>query len=345
MKKFFALILLAALITPLFSSQPIEVSFRNLKLVVHPDSGSFSLHQLSDVGKGRYRALIEDRNASATSWFSVQLDNKVFKLARKSGRSIEAERTDAGVRVVFTPTDDFQAIQIFTFIPAPGRVDSAFLKIETIIENTSGKTQTIALKALFDTLLGEASGIHFSTPVKKRISAETRINPALSRDAYISSRSEDASLEIFLDDSSASRPEEVYLANWDRLNTLTWKPDYLEGRSFNSIYSINDSAILFVWPASEIRANKTYENVMILGTDASVIIDAGSTSLAAPNSTTPVGTGLSEPIPLTENERLRQIREILTRIDELQRNPASTTDAELQALNQSLDVLLLNAPR
>lgn len=318
------------------AKEPLEIIHSNLKLILYPESMSFSLYQLSDVGKGRYTALFEDRNASATSWFSVQSGSKVFKLTRRHGKSGILEQTDGGARFIFDLTDDFQAIQSFSFIDSKDSDSRSLLKIETSIENTSGKPSQFALKAFIDTFLGENQGVHFSTNIKDRISTETMLTPYESMDSVLISKNREASLMILLKGSNVSVPSSVYVANWDRLNTLSWTHEYHAGRSFNSLYAINDSAVVIQWPSIELSEGNIVVYTALLGTYSDYWISfekKGTITNASP---------IIQSAQLTKQKSKQQllIEKLLERIREIELNPDVATEEELLQLNNALDVLL-----
>lgn len=314
----------------LLFAAPLEIARGNLKLILYPDTGSFCLYQLSDIGKNRYEPLFEDRNSAATSWFSVLSNGRVFRLSSRIGHPVVLEPTDTGARFIFTLTDDFQVEQAFSFVESSDKTLPVELKIETRIENTSGKDGVFALKALVDTTLGESEGIHFVTNMRNRISAETRFERNVDPDSVIVSKNKAQSLMFLLSGDDVSPPECLYVQNWDRLNTRTWKPDFLEGRSFNTLYAINDSALLFVWPEKTLVTGKKMVVTMVLGPYAPALVPA------------PKIGALTESISVDASiaEKNAMIERILARIAEVEKNPSGASDDELRQLNVTLDTLL-----
>lgn len=313
---------------------PVDISGGNLKLTLYPDTGSFSLLQLSEIGKNRYEPLFEDRNFSTTSWFSVLANGRIFKLAKKLGKPLIAEQTTKGARFVFTLTDDFQVTQEFSFIVIlPGITPNA-LQIRTVIENTSGKVGTFALKALVDTMLGESEGIHFFTDVQKRISAETKIVPQSDSDSIIISRNKNLSCMFLLKGYGITSPDTVYISNWDRLNTMTWTPEFVEGRSYNTVYSVYDSALLYLWPEHIVEANEKVTYTMVIGPYIANTVDSVSVKTATNEDNTAL-------LP-NQNNASKQllIQQLLDRIDQIEKKPSIASDDELVKLNKALDAML-----
>ncbi len=321
-------------------AESLELTSGSLRLTLNSNTGSFLLHQIADTGKNRYEPLFEDRNQGTTSWFSVSFNGAAFKLARRPGRDVRLETTETGARFVFTPNDAFLVVQAFSFVTDSARGTQAVL-VETTIENTSGKNASIALKALFDTMLGEGQGIHFFTNLRSRISAETRLVGGRDPDSVIVSARKDLSFMILLDSASVTRPESVIIANWERLDTLKWTPDVIEGRSFNTIYSIQDSALLLSWPVQDILPNSSYTVRTIIGPYTE---KDGFSADRRPVEVRPAAPVPLEPpvnvSALTESERQMRIRLLLERIAIVEKNPDAASDEELASLNRQLDALL-----
>jgi len=331
-RKTGCLVLLIMIFGSLLYSAPLELSGGALKLVLYPDTGSFSVLKLSEIGKNRYEPLFEDRNYSTTSWFSVSMNGRIFRLSPKNGKPVVLETTPSGAKFILTLTDDFQAEQEFSFVNDPSSGLPHAVKVETRIENTSGKPATFALKAVFDTMLGESEGIHFFTDYQPRISAETRIVPGPDPDGIIVSKNEDNSLMFMLYGTGVSVPASVTAANWERLNTLTWLPDVTAGRSFNTLYAVNDSALLFVWPEESVDANKKTAASVVLGPYSTKYVKTPAPA-AQVDKTAESGIGALSPKQLL-------VQQLLARIDEIQANPDSASDEELKKLNDALDTLL-----
>lgn len=333
-----AIACILACVFPMLFAEPMELVGGKLKLILYPETGSFSLYQLSDVGKNRYEPLYEDRNNSATSWFSVSLNGRIFKLAKKSGKPVITEPTTDGARFIFTLTDDFQVVQEFSFVNAPSTATPCAVRLVTTIENTSGKQAAFALKGLYDTMLGESEGIHFVTNIRNRISSETRIESGIDPDTVIVSKKPDEMLMFLVEGFGVTRPDTVYIANWDRLNTLTWVPDFVEGRSFNTLYSVNDSALLFVWPERILQPKDKLAVTMVFG-------EYTATMVSRPHAAAPIAdipATVAQPAGKRGKNSGQQVmvEQLLERIAEIEANPASASDDELKNLNQQLDSML-----
>lgn len=338
-RRLSAFLLISMLAIAASWAEKFEISRGNIKLVLDTDAGSFTIYRLSDVGKNRYEPLFDDRDSSATSWYSVLSNGRVFKLRNRVGKPVVFSETESGARFTFTPTDDFQVVQEFSFVTVPGAGADPFVAIDTHIENTSGKNGVFALKALIDTALGESEGIHFRTDARNRVSAETRLVTGVDRDSWIVSANKTLPFAMMRSGAGATLPETVYFANWDRLNTLSWSPEFIEGRSFNTIYSVNDSAILAVWPEKELAANERLSVRTVLGSWDGKSAGGSASQAYAPRQAEPVAPKHFR----DKNAREAAIKDLLDRIAEIERNPDSVPQNELDRLNAELDAILRQA--
>ncbi len=331
-RKRTGIVFCALFLGTLLFAAPLELAGGSLKLVLYPDTGTFSLFRLSEIGKNRYEPLFEDNNFSSTSWYSASMNGRIFRLSPKAGKPVVLETTTTGAKFILTLTDDFQAEQEFSFVNDTSSGLPYAVRVETRIENTSGKPASFALKAVFDTMLGESEGIHFFTDYQTRISTETRIASGLDPDGYIVSKNRDNSLMFIFAGAGATAPLSVTAANWERLNTLTWTPEFVIGRSFNTLYAVNDSALLFVWPEVRLEANKKMSVSVVMGPFSTKYVKE------------PVAVTSYEEKPMIGKRTLTSkqllVQQLLTRIDEIQSDPASATDDELRTLNEVLDALL-----
>ncbi len=334
----FGFLAAVSLVASLSYATPVEIVHGSQKLVLYPETGRFSLLKLAPVGKNRFEPLFDDRNSSSTSFFSVSSNGRVFKLEKKNGRPVVFDKLPDGGKFTFTLTDDFQVVQTVSFVGGAG-AEPLGVRVETAVENTSGKPATFACKALFDTSLGESTGLHFSTDIRNRVSTETKFDPSLDPDRYVLSANAPYSLLFALKGPSISTPAAVYAANWDRLNTLAWLPEFVTGRSFNTIYSVNDSALLFVWPEKKLEANESAKYALVLGPSTPELL-AYSAEPASQRPGVPVAKASVSADKAVEAEKNELVEQILARIAEINANPSSASDDELAKLNGALDLLL-----
>ena len=246
-KRYFTILLLG--LTTFFlhakSLPDYELLKDNLKLVVFRKTGNFCLYNLSIRGKGKYTPLYDDRSLGRTNKFYVYKDNKVYELKKRVGKPVTIEADGDSIKIVYDFDDSFYVTQKLSFTEQTYGTGGPLLKIETIVENTSGSTAEFALKALFDTKLGEDRKIPLYTDLRTGIFRETVLEPKFEKDSAIISANSDLACLFLLNHSEAKMPETIYVANWERLQSIKWLPKAVQGRLFSTQYSHNDSALLF----------------------------------------------------------------------------------------------------
>jgi len=117
-------------------------------------------------------------------------------------------------------------------------------KISYEAKNIGPRDLKLALKQIWDTYLGEKSGLHFITNNIARFDSET-IFQGDTMVSFLVSPGESASLGLLLD--QLARPDLVIVANWKRLADSVWSYETLTRGFSLSPYSINDSALGLYW--------------------------------------------------------------------------------------------------
>jgi hypothetical protein len=251
--SFLALLILAVACLP-----ALEVKDGLIKIVLQEDSGRFSVYYLDDVAKGRYEPLIFDRDPR-TSSLNVYVDQKLYRMGESTEFRIGARRNGAGADFVFksafcTVTENF------SFVKSKGSSLADGVKISVSVENITERDIFVGCRVIVDSYLGETLAGHFGTNIRQKISNETLID-SRSKDEWLTSVPVGAAkvgLLIPLAASGMTQADQVYLANWSRLNSAAWDFDFNQTRNFTlQPYSINDSAIALDWNPALIQAGKS----------------------------------------------------------------------------------------
>ena len=237
-----------------------ELVSGNVKFVFYKQSGNFCLYRLSEIGRDNWIPLYDDRALATTNQYSILVNNKIYTVKRKSGKlSMTVTNENNRIAVVYPLNSILSVSQTFYFLPPSPKDNLPVLCIETNFENTTGSSIDAGIKALFDTQLGEKQRIPLYTDTMA-ILGETRIDVANLKPEYLASANSIAGCMFFLDKNKEPdiAPNEIFVANWDYLQTMRWTPTVKEGRSFSTKYYNNDSAVLFVWPTKRLNLNEVY---------------------------------------------------------------------------------------
>jgi hypothetical protein len=222
-----------------------------VKLVVNESTARVSIYRLTDVAKNRYEPLIFDQDPR-TSFATLSVDGKLYKLGDSSELRVFAQRSDKGVRIEFR-SPSLVVRQDLDFARSAGAALADGVRVTFSLENISEREVSLGLRCLIDTWLGEKSGLHFITDKRQRVNSETAILRT-DEDSWVESpggSSAQASKSGFMIQFSGEgidRPDKVLLANWKRLSDAPWGFDANSQRNFTQVpYSINDSAAALFW--------------------------------------------------------------------------------------------------
>jgi hypothetical protein len=227
-----------------------EKRFGNLKVVLHDVSLTHSLYFI-DAQTEKMIPVFDTIDASSNNRFYLQTDLMMYSLTKSSGVIGSQQFTENGFQVLYEITDLATILFDYVFSASPGRNTDDFdlLSLSVQIVNKAKKTQNFALKAVFDTHLGEKAQTHFSTQLEPIIKTEMNFS-RLVEEAWIKSSDGLRSIQFNFPES-VSFPSFARLANKDFVLAQTWDMNGVAGRSFNSVYSYNNSAIALYWAAQK----------------------------------------------------------------------------------------------
>ncbi|HOF11941.1 MAG TPA: hypothetical protein PK248_04410 [Treponemataceae bacterium] len=249
MKKKLTIILCFFVSLLAFAAQQ-EKRFGNLKVVLHDVSLTHSLYFI-DAQTEKMIPVFDTIDASSNNRFYLQTDLMMYSLTKSSGVIGSQQFTENGFQVLYEITDLATILFDYVFSASPGRNTDDFdlLSLSVQIVNKAKKTQNFALKAVFDTHLGEKTQTHFSTQLEPIIKTEMNFS-RLVEEAWIKSSDGLRSIQFNFPES-VSFPSFARLANKDFVLAQTWDMNGVAGRSFNSVYSYNNSAIALYWAAQK----------------------------------------------------------------------------------------------
>ena len=347
-----------------------EKRFGNLKVVLHDVSLTHSLYFI-DAQTEKMIPVFDTIDASSNNRFYLQTDLMMYSLTKSSGVIGSQQFTENGFQVLYEITDLATILFDYVFSASPGRNTDDFdlLSLSVQIVNKAKKTQNFALKAVFDTHLGEKTQTHFSTQLEPIIKTEMNFS-RLVEEAWIKSSDGLRSIQFNFPES-VSFPSFARLANKDFVLAQTWDINGLTGRSFNSVYSYNNSAVALYWAAQKTDPEKTAlfqlslsfaqdslnpYRVLSIKTETQNISDP---TLEKPSLDTTIieeKSGLEEPLddlsvqaenPYAYTKSITSdqldkayIEALLAKIEALENEDTSLDRTELLKLNAELDAIL-----
>lgn len=217
----------------------------DVRVYLNGRTGCFELYAVPENLKAV--PLLATYDSFSSSYFSVRIGNKVYRLNRENGVKSEARRTPYGAQMAYTISSKAQIVVDFSFLPSiasSSRVDMLRVTVYTI--NLGKNIQSFAIKGVFDTQLGENSLSHFSTAADRKINSERQFLD-MKDQIWVRSENDNAAIQFLLDGKGISKPQAVTMANKDILENSSWIPSAQEGKSFSSVLSYNNSALAVNW--------------------------------------------------------------------------------------------------
>lgn len=227
----------------------------DIKLTLRGNTGSFEIYAIPETGKPV--PLLATYDEFCSTFFSLMVGRKEYRLNREAGVKSEARKTEYGAQMAYTIPDKAQIVVDFSFMPSiatSSRIDMLRVTVYTI--NLGKSTQSFTVKSVFDTMLGENTVTHFSTAAHSRINSETQFTD-MDTEKWIRSGNEKAVIQFLLNGRGITNPKAVTLGNKDFLALPTWLPVVQETRSFNSVLAYNNSSMAINWKTAYLDPMKT----------------------------------------------------------------------------------------
>ena len=279
------------------------------------------------------------------------VNDSVYQLRRGSISSIRLVEQNQGASLVYKVRDKLNVGVNFTAISDFSETGVGAVKVEVELENISSTTLSVALKGIFDTVLGENSGVHFVTARYPYVSAEESFLD-MEQLQWVRSSNGNESIQFLFDGNGISSPKMVVLANKDVVTSDSWMPIVKSGRTFNSVFSYNNSAIFALWETISLtpftKGSVTFyitlaSRAKIPPTASFLGAKQDASSLTADDKILYTDEyGVVYTIgDLSDNMlNMQYINDLLNRIRKLEEDPAHIDRNELLRLNAELDAIL-----
>ena len=227
----------------------------DIKIEMNGSTGTFGLYAIPEVGSPV--PLLSNYDSNTSTFFTVKIGRKEYRLNRENGVKSEARRTPYGAQMAYTISGQAQVVVDFSFMPSiatSSRVDMLRVTVYTI--NLGKHTQAFTVKSVFDTVLGENTASHFSTAAKSRINSESQF-ASMDEELWVRSANEQTAVQFLLHGKGITEPTRVTLANKDSLALPVWIPQIQDTKSFSSVISYNNSAVGINWKTGYLDPSRT----------------------------------------------------------------------------------------
>ncbi|MBQ9207187.1 MAG: hypothetical protein IJ158_10830 [Treponema sp.] len=198
---------------------------------------------------GKECALLSTVDFFSSSNFLMKLDGTVYNLCNSSFVQREVRSLENGAQLVFQFVNELRLVVDFSYIASREDEAEDIIQVKLYTINLGTKTHRVDLKAIFDTVCGENTSIHFTTDRNKKIRNETSFSASeIENERAFLSSNEKVSFQFVLDGANVSPVEKVTIANINRLHKMEWEALIRKGRGFSDIHGYDDSGIMIDWP-------------------------------------------------------------------------------------------------
>lgn len=316
----------------------------SFKVLLHKTRGTFRMVSIDKAGNTKN--VLSDYDEGKTSFFSVKIGRSIYKL---QNTNVEGEYTDFGGGEL-TYTIPRKAIVEVNFLPVNSKSKDKYdvVKVTVKITNNGTRADDFALKAVFDTLLGEQTGNHFSTAAFNSINTEMQFFE-MNEVRFVSSSDGTDTINFLVYGDDVTEPECVTLGIRDTLmKNNTWIPTVAKARNFDSKVTYNNSAVCMNWKEKNLGVGESYSVVFYIAIASDG--EPAATSMYVRLPVTETFDVQKEPVTVPEPEPEQQpwlaqldleyIQAIIDRISELSMDGGNTSKDELLRLNMELDAIL-----
>lgn len=227
-----------------FQAKTIENTVGNIKVLVKGTVGSFQLYSLDRDGTAF--PVLAGHDEFTSSFFSLRVGKKEYRLTDNIGIVIGARKDDTGAQLVYVVPDVARVHIKFECLKSCASQNQDVLKITSSVKNISKRAADFALKNVLDTILGEQSISHFSTAENVVVNTEMQFR-RFDKAKWIISENKKTAMQILLYGADITPMEVVSLSNKDLLLLQNWIPSIIQSRTFDSVLSYNNSAVAINW--------------------------------------------------------------------------------------------------
>ena len=237
-----------------FSQKKINHTVGNIKLYLNGKLGTYNISVLDD--KAVAYNVLETYDECTSSFFSLLIGTKEYKLSDKTGISVAARSTENGGQLLYSVQKLANVIVDFTCIKSEPQKAEDIVQVTVSVQNITKRLEAYGIKAVLDTVLGERFSAHFYDK-EKLINYELQVKNFDDLKS-ISSRNSKAAMEVLFACADASLPEVFSLANKDVFTLSGWIPPCGDGKPFDSVFSYNNSAVGLNWSSVKVNPEESF---------------------------------------------------------------------------------------
>lgn len=309
-----------------------DVDFKDgiIRLRGKPRLGTYNIGLLTENGK--YVPVLSTRDEYTSSFFSLKVDKKIYKLSADANTMTMAKKTDTGIKLLYRIANVADVEIDFSSLNSIKNGDIDLIKVTATVTNLGPKKVQFALKSVLDTILGESTQYHFYNADDSAVKSEVMYRNVQDV-KWVTSKNKNGQMLVFLTGADISPLEYVALANYSTLDIKNWEPEMLSYRAFDTVLSYNNSAIGLAWPAKNLRVEESVSFVYYIGF-ASEAEKPVCTKYIWPNGIEQAVEAANEVVPpVPTKDEVAKLPETAAIVPEVPSTPAVETISPVTVIN------------
>lgn len=317
------------------------------------NTGVLKLHAIR--ADGSRVPVISDYDDFSGSYFLLKAGRTVYKLNVFGGFYPKVKNIDGGIQIDCPAPNVADVEQTFVAMKSSeGAADVDLIRAEIKVTNKKSRSETFALKAVFDTSLEERAGGVISTARVPSVRGDRQFF-SMEDDKWIRTSCNDAAVEFVTAGADTSPVDAATVTNSEIASLPLWTPVVSSARSFSTALTYDNSALAFNWRPVKMAQGESASFVfyIALGADGgepqgeAFLENFGSEPSAPKIESEPEAEeakpdGPDVPFVVAEKDRLDllYIQRLIDRINALEDDGSNTNREELLDLNGELDAIL-----
>lgn len=236
------------------SKRSLTERFGRIQIKIKSGIGSYTIAALNE--KDKPLPVLSTANEYITNAFYLKTSKKIYNLVTDNNVRASARQTSDGAVINYEISSVAQVSVYFSCMSSEKKKDTDMIKVTATVKNISNRNDDFSLKAIMDTVLGEAAAFHFYTwediPVKNEVLYRT-----LQNQKWFVSKNMNAAMQLFFTGADCTAPDLVALANYSTLEKNSWEPDMLSYRVFDTVLSYNNSAVCAIWKPMKLAPSES----------------------------------------------------------------------------------------
>ena len=316
-----------------FPAAAAEFNDGAIRLVLHEETGRFSLYSLRHRNRRRPVALFFSQDPR-TSFLSIMVNDRVFRMGDSQVFRTSIGGTARNPSLIFE-SYFMEVTKEFSFVRSTGSTETNGVAVRITLENRGDRQVQAGARFLLDTNLSDRQPEVTFTTNRRTINTETVLTRS-DRDNSWTDSAGRISLTGSLFTGSEGDPDRVHFANWKRLNDASLRLSYQPGRNFNMLpYSVRDSAVSYYFEPRPLGRGerRTFGFYLFLNSEGALtppaVVSPGETILDMPALINGAAAGEYD---------LAEIRSLMARINSLIASGIATGE-ELAAIELAMNAL------